>query len=319
MREKTEMVLKLLTEGGFSISEVQNMLNLNNKEFNIILKRIRDAGYNYNKTFYSDGNIHISPCSSVYRPNQNLRINIKENNFRTLFISDLHIGSDGDQPELIKMVSNYAINHGIHSIFDAGDIIDNLYPENKYHQKNKTIHSQVNKVLQTHEYHDNLIYFNLGGNHDYKSIQDNGFDPLRYFEDRRYDMISLGYGVCYIHMKDDVIAITHDLKRNGNTKIVDNSTLVFKGHSHKSRNRDNKIIYILSLSDNDTGAYEFKPLMGFIDVNFTFYEKMIAKVDIKQLAFVNEEIRLGNEDTMILSPTYKERRKNKKKELVLKK
>ena len=42
---------------------------------------------------------------------------------------------------------------------------------------------------------------------------------------------------------------------------------------------------------------------------FIFFDKKIAKVNIKQLAFVNGEIRLANEETMVLQPGYQERKK----------
>ena len=74
--------------------------------------------------------------------------------------------------------------------------------------------------------------------------------------------------------------------------------------------QENKIIYIPSLSDSDTTCYEFKPLVGFLDVEFIFFEKKIAKVNIKQLAFVNGEIRLANEETMILKEGYVEKNKS---------
>ena len=127
-------------------------------------------------------------------------------------------------------------------------------------------------------------------------------------------MVSLGYGKCLINLKDDTIALVHDLKKNSKNSLPNNTSLIFRGHSHKSKNRENKIIYIPSLSDSDTSCYEFKPLVGFLDVEFIFYEKKIAKVNIKQLAFVNGEIRLANEETMILREGFIEKSKREPKQ-----
>jgi hypothetical protein len=142
------------------------------------------------------------------------------------------------------------------------------------------------------------------------------FDSLRFYESERYDMISLGYGQNFIHLGNDSIAIAHDLK-NQNNNIE--STMIFKGHSHKSKTRENKIIYVPALTDNYQGAYEFTPIPGFLDVEFNFFDNMIYRVYLKQLAFINDEIRLANEEVMTIRPDLQERQeKNQQKKLAYK-
>lgn len=313
MKEKIKRVLAMY-EQGLSLSEIHEKLGISITEFNKILKAIKDAGYNTSKSYSSDGKITVKLNRTLdFKTSNTIRINVKDRILRAVFISDPHIGSEFDRPDLLKQVVNeYAKTHDIHVIFNGGDMIENVYPDSQRKLSSPTVETQVKKAIRIHPYNPDIIYFNLYGNHDYKSILEDGFDIARYIEERRFDMVSLGYGKCIINLKDDTIVLVHDLKKNNKNTLPNNTSLVFRGHSHKSKNRENKIIYIPSLSDSDTSCYEFKPLVGFLDVEFIFFEKKIAKVNIKQLAFVNGEIRLANEETMILKEGFVERAKRER-------
>lgn len=320
MKEKMRRIIELY-EKGLSLGEICEEMKLSSGEFNRLLKAIRDAGYNTSKTYSSDGRIVAKINKTLnFKTSNAIRINVKDRVLRVIFVSDPHIGSEHERPDLLKRVINgYAKNHDIHIILNGGDIVENVYPESHIKLKNPTALSQAKKAIRIHPYHPDMIYFTLYGNHDFKSLVENGFDIARYIEERRYDIVSLGYGSCIIHMKDDAIALVHDLSKSNKSTIPDNVSLVFRGHSHKSKNRENKIIYIPSLSDSDTTCYEFKPLVGFLDVEFIFFDKKIAKVNIKQLAFVNGEIRLANEETMVLQPGFQERKQKDDDKKLLKK
>lgn len=312
MKEKIKKVLKMYQEG-LSLSEIHEKLGCSINEFNQILKAIKDAGYNTTKLYHSDGKIIVKQNRTLdFKQGNTIRINVKDRVLRTIFISDPHIGSEFDRPDLLKEVVNYAKTHDIHIIFNGGDMIENVYPDSHRKLSSPTVESQVKKALKVHPYNPDIVYFNLYGNHDFKSVLEDGFDIARYIEERRFDMVSLGYGKSIINLKDDTIVLVHDLKKSSKNAIPNNTSLVFRGHSHKSKNRENKIIYIPSLSDSDTSCYEFKPLVGFLDVEFIFFDKKIAKVNIKQLAFVNGEIRLANEEIMILKEGFVEKPKREK-------
>lgn len=314
MKEKIKQVLALY-EQGLSLSEIHERLGLSVTEFNHVLKAIKDAGYNTSKSYSSDGKIIVRQNKTLdFKQGNTIRINVKDRILRAIFISDPHIGSEFDRPDLLKQVVEYAKTHDIHVIFNGGDMIENVYPDTHRKLSSPTVESQVKKAIRVHPYNPGIIYFNLYGNHDFKSILEDGFDIARYIEDRRFDMVSLGYGKSIINLKDDTIVLVHDLKKSNKNQLPNNTSLIFRGHSHKSKNRENKIIYIPSLSDSDTSCYEFKPLVGFLDVEFIFFDKKIAKVNIKQLAFVNGEIRLANEETMILKEGFVEKTKKEKQE-----
>ena len=300
MKENIRKVLEMW-EKGIPLNEIEASMNLTTHEFNKTLKAIRDLGYNSERVFYNDGRIIMKPSKRLnLNPTNNIRINVKSNRFRTIFISDLHIGSRGAKPEYLKqVVYEYALPRGIHIIFNGGDVIENIYPESPEKPIIPTVEGQIKKAISIHPHEPNLTYFMLYGNHDYKSILDKGLDIGRYINDIRYDMVSLGYGKSTIYLKDDRIILTHELRNHGDNSHSDDY-LIFKGHSHKSKNRENKIIYIPSLSEGKNTSYEFQPLTGFLDVEFIFYSNKISRVNIRQLAFVNKEIRLANEETIIL-------------------
>ena len=304
MNKNVELVLALLSEG-FTVDDLTSTLSIDHKELCSILKTIRDLGYNYGKTFASDGSITIKANRKLnLNPREHVKVNVKESTFHTLFISDTHIGGPLERPERLKVISDYAVSHDIHTIFNTGDVINNYYPDTEPDAKVKDPVLQAKKYLRCLPYQPRIIYFNLGGNHDYKSLIDNGYDPLRYIEDRRVDQVSLGYGKCFIHLKDDTIALAHDLKNTDNNI---KSTMIFRGHSHKFRNRENKIINVPAVTDNYQGPYEYIPLPGFLDVEFIFFDNKIFKVDLRQLTFQDKDLHLTTEETMIIRPENEER------------
>lgn len=306
MKEKAESVLKLIEQGHETV-EIQTELGLSNVELNRILKYIRDVGYNLGRNFNSDGEMrYVLSHSITSQDKKHFRINVEGRRLRAIFISDLHIGSKGESPKLYKQVIDYALNTGCHIIFNGGDVIDNIYVDAPFPPKIPTVRQQISHYLRITPFHPHLIYFNLYGNHDYKSLQEKGLDVARLIESRRYDIPSLGYGDCRIHLKDDIIAITHDLKKVSKNEIPENVSAVYRGHSHKSKTRDNKIIYIPCLSEVIINAYEYRPLVGFLDCEFLFYNKKIARINMKQLAIVQSEIRLANEETMIIQPEFQD-------------
>lgn len=306
----SEMIIKLMCDG-LSLNEIQKRLSLSNRELSYYLKQIKSNGFNFTKTYFSDGqvftkinhNLNLNPENNV------IRINVRDRIFRAVFISDLHIGSIYDRPDLLKIVFAYLQKHDIHTLFNGGDIIENVYEDRAEFLKIKSDIAQAKKVLRIYPAMKDIVSYNLYGNHDYKSIADNGFDIARYLEERRYDLVSLGYGSALIRLKDDTIGITHDLSRSKKRKeISDSATIVFKGHSHKAKNRENKLIYIPSLSEDPSASYEYRPLMGFLDVEFIFFEKVISKINIKHLAIIGEEIRLANEESITVRPEIEQRR-----------
>ncbi len=47
-------------------------------------------------------------------------------------------------------------------------------------------------------------------------------------------------------------------------------------------------------------TYEYNPLVCFLEAEYIFYDKFIERINQRQLAIVNKEIRLANEEALVL-------------------
>ncbi len=306
MYEKIALILRLYEEK-VPLGEIQERMGLKNGEFNMLLRKIREMGYNTTKSYSSDGDITVKLNTSLNFKNSNtIRISVKDRVFRALFISDLHIGSIYSNPRIIKKIYEYALAHDIHIIFNGGDMIENIYPDNRTPLRHDTLQKQLDSVVRDIPHDPHIIMMTTYGNHDHHSVLTEGFDVARYIEDRRYDIVSLGYGASKIQVKDDVIGLVHEIK-NQEQSTVQGATITYKGHSHKSKMKGNNLIYIPSACEHKNPQYEFEPLIGFIDAEFIFFDKKIAKINNKQLAIIGEDIRLANEEAIKVKPDFEER------------
>ena len=104
MREQIKKILELY-EQGLSLGEICEELKLTSGEFNRLLKIIRDSGYNTSKTYSSDGKITAKINKTLnFKTSNAIRINVKDKILRAVFISDPHIGSEFERPDLLKKV-----------------------------------------------------------------------------------------------------------------------------------------------------------------------------------------------------------------------
>ncbi len=232
MSERKLRILSMIKEG-IPLGDIEQQLHLTVSELSRELKEIREFGYNFHESYFSDGTIILKPNRTLnFNPsNNNIRINVKGKVLKSIFISDEHIGGIHDNPYYLKVIHNYAKEHDIHVIFSCGDEIDNVYPESNQQLKCNTVPGQITRYCRVFPHDPNIIIINLYGNHDFKSITDEGFDVARAISTRRYDMLSLGYGYGIVLLKDDAIAITHDINRGNQPKKQ--VSVTYKGHSHK--------------------------------------------------------------------------------------
>ncbi len=301
---------------GAPLDEIQRAYNLTTIEFSKHLKDIKDNGFRFQRTIFSNGSIKLEPDLSLsFNPRlHHQRINILGDTFKTMFISDTHIGNIKERIDYIKIAYQYAKDHGIHVVFNGGDVIDNVYPENVNNLKIKTLDGQINKTVNEIPDIPGIITLCLYGNHEAFSLINHGIDVAKLFEDKRYDFISLGYGCCRVEMKNDTIGISHFIKKVPINDILKNVSITFRGNSHKSKTsyKEAKEIYIPTLSDNISNAYEYKPLPGFLAADIIFYGNQIERINTTHLSIVNDELRMCNEDAMVLRHVPVEKRRQQK-------
>ena len=315
MKKISKEIYKCILEG-YSLQDIQALYSIPTGEFSSYLKDIRDNGFRFQRTIFSNGHIVLKPDLSLnFHPNHHQRITITDSKFKTIFIADTHIGNIYERVDYIKMAYQYAKDHGIHIVISAGDLIDNVYHEApKSSLKIKTVDGQIDKLINVIPDEPDIITLCLYGNHEAHSVSTEGRDIAQLIENRRYDMINLGYGGCAIDLKGESIGVSHYVKNIPIRENLKDVAINFRGNSHKSKvsYKEDKEVYIPTLSDNDSAAYEYKPLPGFLAADIIFTGNYIERVNTTQLSIVNDELRMSAEDAIVLKKVPHERKREER-------
>ncbi len=316
MKKISKEIYQRILEG-YPLQEIQAMYSIPTKEFSFYLKDLRENGFRFQRTIFSNGRIVLKPNLSLnFNTSHHQKIGLRsEPKFKTLFYSDTHIGNIHERIDYIKLAYQYAQEHDIHIVISAGDLIDNVYPDaSPTSIKIPTVDGQIQKLTNVIPEDPNIITLCLYGNHEAHSIITEGRDVARLIEDKRYDMINLGYGGCAIELKGESIGVSHYVKNIPIRDHLKDVVINFRGNSHKSKvsYKDDKEVYIPTLSDNVSSAYEYKPLPGFLVADIIFTGNLIERVNTTQLSIVNDELRMSAEDAIVLRKVPHERRKNSK-------
>lgn len=296
MTETNIQVLQKIREGK---SYIQIMSELK-MSYVALLKNIRDLvllDYNFEKTLFCDGTTILKETKKVLENINQININFKEEKeFRCLFISDLHAGSEKDRLELVDKVSNYAINNRINFIFNLGDVVENTYTNAKL--RLETIEEQIQELVEKYPCDRRLVHIIEYGNHDYYSLQTHDFDIAKEIEKQRPDMISLGYGRGYVGLANDHICLEHECNDRPPERKT-KSKISFIGHSHLYKTCG-KEIYVPALSDEVPSNYSMPPLKGFLDVNFILNRQgLISKLKIQHFA-IEFSLALASKSTIMV-------------------
>lgn len=294
MENNIAMCLELMKRK-MPLDDIQNLMGLDDATFNSILREIR-ARFNVVRKIYSDGDIYYK----VYKhpkeaPKNEIRINLHSNKFHIVFLADPHIGSKFERIDLLeKIYYEYGKKHNVHIFVNGGDMIEGIYPTNKKKVVETTGAEQVEKVVSVYPHLPGAYTLVTYGNHDQNA---EGIDTASYIEDRRYDLISVGYNMSILNIANDSIGVVHNLSMGKIYHMVEQA-MIFKAHGHKSRNIQNRIFYLPASSEEHLGNYEYEPLPGFIDTVLTIEKGKIKRADLTLFAFADGKIRLANEQSI---------------------
>ena len=281
MTELEQKTLTLLLEGK-SVSETQQILQVPDSLYLKCLKKIYQNKSIISK-YFSDGSVILKKGKK--ESPFNLKIQKNTDSLHVLFYSDLHAGNKKDRLELLDSLYEHATLQNIHILFNTGDVIENIYCQPASKLRQKTIEGQINYLLKHFPYSPSITNFILYGNHDHKALTDYDIDIATILQKERPDFISLGYGEANVDLGQDFITLQHNL-HNHKMSIPENSSIVFRGHSHKMKIDTRKkipIIFVPALGDAIPESYTTAPLQGFLDVTFTFTEDgKLDKVFINQ-------------------------------------
>lgn len=253
MGSTTTKIIEMIINNA-SANEICKETGLSNKQLFYRLSILKLKGYDFQKEYYYNGEI-------VY--NLNKRLNEEKTNeillhtsdtdklFKAVFISDLHLASINDRVDLLNQLYEFCIKEDIHIIINGGDLIDGFlgYSNTK---KFNTSDEQINYALKVYPFDKNILNFICLGNHDYSTLEKSGQNLETVLLNRRHDIISLGYGVGVLNVKNDKIVVKHPKTFNTNSIGVINRGLLLTGHTHHSQNKVNGglvNIYLPTLSD----------------------------------------------------------------------
>lgn len=303
MNDTTMKLLNLINEGK-TVNEISEILKLSNKAIFCRLNMLRNAGYNFKRLYYSDGNIVYSNGADMAwynEKNNGVNLITKGNEIDAIVISDIHFGSKYEIEGIMDRIYNYCISNGIHIILFGGDLVDGTLGNVK---RIDNIDEQLAYIMKKYPFDKSIINFGVLGNHDYSIFKANSRDISLLFSNYRHDIVPLGYYIGKLNIGNDLLTFCHGSKRHylskkKNDVITSNDIasrkVVLLGHLHNSFSivnyASNTLIKLPSLSglrDDD----EFLP--SAIRIRISLNNDIFSHILVNQL-LIGEKIYSINE------------------------
>ena len=286
MNESTLKLIELLKQEK-TANEIAQELNISNKQLFKRLFRLKTMGFNVKKKYYYSGDIGYSLYNDVpLQPLNSVDIitSPEEQEFEAIVISDLHIGSTDERLDLLNRIYDYCVKNNIHTIFNAGDIIDGMFGHgDKLHDN---IFDQIEYAIKKYPFDKNILNYAVLGNHDFDSLLKGGKDLALVLQKYRHDIVPIGYATAEVKVKNDKIVLRHPIEVAKNEPAKQYSRVVmFKGHYHRMEilhaSGDNCIVKVPALSNIHFMDDYLVPSALKIKLNFN--NGIITNIIIEQL------------------------------------
>lgn len=318
MSEEFEKLISMIKQNK-SVNEICKMLRISPKQLAIKLNMLKMQGYYTDKDYDMNGMTFLK-IENPFETEKTIEIedyNSKpKKNVRFVAISDTHLGNKLDDLNYINALYNYCIKNNVHIILNAGDLCEGIYPD-KHEATTKNSQEQLDYVLKNYPYDKGILNFLTLGNHDASFYYQEGIDIKKFLENRRLDIIPIGYGYGKLNLANCPIIMQHKIERAG-LEMPFEEGLVLKGHAHKYRTTPSKngnlTIYVPSLSNvvpGNDGIHT--PLPALLDIKLEVNDLFIKQEYIQYFIYINGEfVRASelNEDKQI--PIVKSRKKEEK-------
>lgn len=260
---------------GEKIEDILDCYHLQKYE---LLTKMREELWNIKQTNNKEAINKLS--TAFYQECFLLRISKKP----VALFSDTHFGSKDENLEYYQMFIDFCIENHIYNLIHGGDIGDGLV---RYSKNYFDAAKQLDHILDVYIDHPMLRQYLIGGNHDEK-YKNHGIDILKELSMNKKNIISLGYGQCFIHIFNSIVSVEHSAKLSLKEKILPYDFTI-AGHSHKSR-FSRCCIKIPTLSNNIQYPNIKEGLPGFIIMKPVKKEK---KLYFERYYFKDE--RIGKE------------------------
>lgn len=272
MTEINAKILELIGKNA-SATEIAQAVGMSNRQLFYRLSLLKNKGYNFKQKYYYNGDIVYKLVKGFIEQDDTYTIltSKKDTEFKALLISDLHLGSVKDRPDLLYKIYDYCIKEGIHIIIHAGDLVDGTL--GKSEKKFKTPEEQIEYAIKAFPSDNSIIVITIGGNHDFDLIEKFGFDIFNSLRSRRHDIVPIGYGTGIINVKNDRIIVRHPKTETVISADGLRGEFIISGHSHQMSStlspNGNINIHLPSLSDLKTSYNEILP--GAVKATISFY------------------------------------------------
>ena len=296
-----EKLLELINQDK-SVNEISSILKLSNKQIFTRLKTLKATGFNINNKYYYNGDIRYFINKSLKQDDETrIIVDPDQTEFKCIAISDLHIGSLIENIEALNLIYDYCTNNNINIIINTGDLINGSFGcRNKINDLNK----QIEYFFKTYPFDKNILNFTCLGDHDLSPLNDLGLDFKKIIDNRRNDIVTVGYESGTIKIKDDEIILRHPI--NTQEPINPRNALILKGHSHKMRVSTGhaNIINVPNLSNPFLNSDGFLPSALKITIKFNKnifsvgnFEHLIVYKKVYPVSCVNLNLNNGKSVT----------------------
>lgn len=290
MTEINQKIIDMI-EKSASANEICEATGLSNRQLYYRQNMMKSKGYSFSKKFFYNGDI-VYKLNKELVTEKNHEIALftskKDNQFRAVFISDLHLSNKGDRVDLLNAVYNFCIKEGINIIINGGDLVDGLLGHADF-KKKKNIEEQLEYALNVYPFDKSILNFICLGNHDHNILENTGQNIENILEAKRHDIVSLGYGLGVLKIKNDEIIIRHPKTPHIINKGAFTTGLILNGHGHRAQTSINGNLVnfnLTTLSDMNIGKYDSLP--GFIKATIDFKNGIFSSGIFENFVFADK-------------------------------
>lgn len=196
--------IKKITSKEISLSEISNMLQLNEYEVLGLIRTLRFEGINIALQRRDDDIYLLNQGEKEIEPNNNFKLQTDENNeYKFILISDTRIGSKSQQLSILNDIYIKGYEMGYNNVIHLGNISEGLYSiTNIYSETNFLDDSlaQVDYIISHYPYIEGMKTYFITGQKDEKHLKNNKINIGKRISDIRNDMVYLGFTSCNIEI-----------------------------------------------------------------------------------------------------------------------
>ena len=306
MSELNKQIIDLLFKHK-SLQEIAQKLNISEKEVYVNIKEIILLGKEIRPAFYYDSKIRYEQGKLEENNKEEIILGKNDTSFRSIVVSDLHIGSVNADIELMNYVYDYAVKNEINNILNCGDLIEGIYASGK--KSIKSVEEQIDTVIEKHPYDKNINVFAVLGNHDFHSYYYDNMDIGKIIHDSRYDINSIGYGKGIIQIGKDNILMSHKIGKKHMPEITEDYKVQLIGHGHEMKTKayDMLKICIPTLSNVSTDT-KSKVIPGFVDLRIELEKDHFEFLEAKHMIITNEILEASKSSCRLKTLYYNRKR-----------